>query len=114
VTFTDVRSGHNPLPIFDLDETQLMARNRFNVLTGAGNFPLMKLEAKFPHITRVCNISVTEIAFRPIIILKQLMNIKSLISSPQLASFASFTSGWITTDLFTMFAIDFGAQLSHY
>jgi hypothetical protein len=55
--------------------------------------------------------------FRPIIMLKQLKSLKSLCQFSQfchLASFASSNSGWITGDLFIMFAFAFCAQLSIY
>jgi hypothetical protein len=74
----------------------------------------MKLEANLPDITRVCTISAAGAAFRPLVILKKLKNIPSLIGSPHLASFASFTSRWRIGDLFTMFAIDFCADGQKY
>jgi hypothetical protein len=114
VTFADVIAGRDPRLVFNMDETQLSARKRFRVLTGSGHLPLVKAESKLPHITGVCTISAAGTVFRPIIILKRLKSLKSLSSFVHLASFASSESGWITGDLFAMFAIDFCAQLSVY
>jgi hypothetical protein len=42
-----------------MDETQLSARKRFRVLTGNGHLPLVKAEAKLPHIQRVKSVPGT-------------------------------------------------------
>jgi hypothetical protein len=114
ITFADVIAGRDPRLVFNMDETQLSARKRFRVLTDLGHLPLVKAESKLPHITGVCTISAAGTVFRPIIILKRLKSLKSLSAFVHLASFASSASGWITGDLFAMFAIDFCAQLSVY
>jgi hypothetical protein len=100
--------------IFNMDGTQLSARKRFRVLTGAGHLLLINAETILPHLTRLCTISAGGAVFKPIIILKELKSLKSLVDYTGPASFASFSSGWITGDLFLMFAIDFCAQLSVY
>jgi hypothetical protein len=97
-----------------MDETQLSARKRFRVLTGAGHLPLIKAEMKVPHLTGLCTISAGGAVFKSIIILKELKSLKSLADYTCLASFASSSSGWITGDLFLLFPIDFCAQLSVY
>jgi hypothetical protein len=114
VTFRDVIEGRDKRLVFNMDETQLSSRKRFHVLAVNGHYPLVKAEAKLPHLTGVCTISAGGAVFRPIIILKQLKSIKSLCQFSHLASFASSSPGWITGDLFIMFALDFCAQLSLY
>jgi hypothetical protein len=109
ITFQDVIAGRDPRLVFNMDEAQLTARKRFRVLTDAKHLPLVKAEAKLPHITGVCTVSAGGTVFRPMIILKKLKSLKSLVQYTHLASFASSASGWITGDLF---AINFCAQLS--
>jgi hypothetical protein len=110
--FQSVIEGRNPRLIFNMDETKLSARKRFHVLTGAGHLPLIKAETKLPHLTGLCTISTGGTVFMPIIVLKELKSLKSLVSYIILASFASCPSGWIINDLFLMFVIDFCIQLS--
>jgi hypothetical protein len=107
--FQSVIEGRNPRLIFNLDETQLSARKRFRVPTGAGHLPLIKAETKLPHLTGLCTVSAGGAVFKPIIILKVLKSLKSLANYTGLASFASSSSGWVTSDLFLMFAFAFCA-----
>jgi hypothetical protein len=103
-------SGH----VFSMHEMQLSALKTFNVLVGQGRLSLADAQTKLPHITGVCTVSAGGAVFRPMIILKQLENLETLAQFTHLASFASSASGWITSDLFAVFAIDFCAQLSVY
>jgi hypothetical protein len=75
---------------------------------------LIKAETKLSRLTELCTISTGGAVFKPMVILKELKNLKSLANYRSLASFASSFSGWITSDLFLMFAIDFCAQLIVY
>jgi hypothetical protein len=74
----------------------------------------VEAETKVPHITGMCTVCAGGDRFRPIVILKQAMSLELLAQFNNLASFASSTSGWTTSDLFAMFAIDFCAQLGLY
>jgi hypothetical protein len=112
--FQSVIEGRNRCLIFNMDETHLSARKWFRVLTGVGHLPLIKTETKLPHLTRLCTISAGGAVSKPIIILKELKSLKSLANDASLASFASSFSGWITSDLFLMFAMDFCVQLRVY
>jgi hypothetical protein len=109
-----VIEGRNPRLVFNMEKNQLSARKRFRVLTGAGHLPLIKAETKLPRVTGLCTISAAGVVFKSIIILKDLKGLKSLVHYTALTSFASSCSGWITGDIFTMFAIDFCSQLSLY
>jgi hypothetical protein len=60
------------------------------------------------------NFSALGLPFKSIIIRKDLKSLKSLLHYTALTSFASSCSGWITGDVFTMFAIYFCSQLSLY
>jgi hypothetical protein len=113
-TFSDVIQGRDPRLVFNMDETQLSAKKRFRVLTVAGKLPLVKAQSKLPHLTGLCTISASGACFRPIVILKSLQKLKSLEEFQDYTSFATSTNGWITTDLFLMFTIDFCAQLTLY
>jgi hypothetical protein len=97
-----------------MDETQLSARKCFRVLTWAGHLPRIKADTKLPHMTGLCTISAAWAVFQSIIILKDLKSLKLLVYYTALTSFASSCSGWITGDVFTMFAIEFCSQLSLY
>jgi hypothetical protein len=114
IRFQSVIEGRDPRLIFNMDETQLSARKRFRVLTSHGHLPLVKAEAKLPHITGVCTVSAGGTVFRPLLILKQLKSLKSLSMFTSLASFASSATEWITNELFVMFAIDFCGQVRLY
>jgi hypothetical protein len=114
VTFQDVIAGRDPRLVINMDKTQLMARKRLRVLTEAGRLPLVTVVAKLPHITGECTVSAGGTVSRPMIILKGLKSLKSLVQLTHPASFASSSSGWIGGDLFALFAIDFCAQLSLY
>jgi hypothetical protein len=83
-------------------------------LTIAGKLPLIKAQSKLPHLTGLCTISASGACFRPIVILKSLQKLKSLEEFQDYTSFATSANGWITSDLFLMFAIDFCAQLQLY
>jgi hypothetical protein len=112
--FGEVINGRDPRLVFNMNETQLSAQKKFRVPTIAGKLPLVKAQGKLPHLTGVCTISAAGTCFRPIVILKQLYQLKSLKQFENDTSFATSANGWITSDLFLMFAIDFCAQLSFY
>jgi hypothetical protein len=65
-------------------------------------------------VTGLCTISAAGVVLKSIIILKDLKGWKSLLHYNALTLFASSCSGWITGDIFTMFAIDFCSQLNLY
>jgi hypothetical protein len=113
-TFRDVIYGRDPRLVFNMDETQLSAKKRFRVLTVAGKLPLVKAQSKLPHLTGIVTISAGGACFRPIVILKSIKTLKSLTQFCDHTAFATSLNGWITGDLFLMFAIDFCAQLTFY
>jgi hypothetical protein len=93
-------------------EVLLSGRKLFLTLVGLEKLSLVEAETQLPHITGVCTVSPGGTVFRPMIILKQLEILESLAQFTHLASFASSVSGWMTSDLFAVFAIDFCARLS--
>jgi hypothetical protein len=104
----------DPRLVFTMHEAQLSARRTFRGLIEGGHLPLLEAETKVPHITALCTVSAGGTVFRPLVIHKELLDLQSLAQFSHLASFASSSSGWITSDLFAMFAIDFCSQLSLY
>jgi hypothetical protein len=112
--FGDVIRGRHPLLVFNMDETQLSAQKHLRVLTTAGHLPLKKSQGKLPHLTGLVTISAGGACFRPIVILPDLLTLKTLTKFEHLTSFATSGTGWITADLFLMFALDFCAQLTQY
>jgi hypothetical protein len=111
-TSTGIIYGRDPRLVFNMDETQLSAKKRFRVLTVAGNLPLVKPPSKLPQLTGIVTISAGGACFRPIVILKSLKTLKSLTHFCDHTAFATSLNGWITSDLFVMFTIDFYAQLT--
>jgi hypothetical protein len=109
-----VIEGRNPRLVFNMEDTQLSAGKRFRVLTGAGHLPLIKAETKLPHVMGLCTMSAAVVVFESIIIFKVLKSLKLLVHYTALILFASFCSGRIIGNVFTMLAIDFCSQISLY
>jgi hypothetical protein len=109
--FQTVIKGRDPRLVFSMHEEQLSVRKTLLTLAGIELLSRREAETKLSHITGMCTVAASGDRFRPIVILKQFMGLESLAQFSNLASFASSSSGWITSDLFAMFAIDFCAQL---
>jgi hypothetical protein len=105
--FRSLINGRDPGLVFAMHEEQLSARKLFRGLVDMHVLSLVEAETKVAHITGMCTVCAGGDRFRPIVILKQAMSLELLAQFNNLASFASSTSGWTTSDLFAMFAIDF-------
>jgi hypothetical protein len=104
----------DPRLIWNADETQLCARKRFKVICRHGELPLVTAMQQVPHITGLVSISGGGKVLPPIVILKDLQNLRQLTERESECYFATSLNGWITKDIWVYFAIVFCAQMSEY
>jgi hypothetical protein len=102
-----------------MDETSLSGAKKFKVLKVPleglhYSLPLIVQEGKLPHLTGCITVSAAGKLFKPMVILPNLKKLKGLSKFTDHASFASSSTGWMTTELFTIWARDIVAQISWY
>jgi hypothetical protein len=103
----------DPRLIFNADETMVSGMKRFRVLAEMGKLPLVKAETKLPHLTAMCAISASGIAFKPFIVLPNLKGLKKLAEIPDV-HFATSLTGWMNRNVFLAWTICFCSELSVY
>jgi hypothetical protein len=75
---------------------------------------LTRAQEKLPHLTGVCTFSASGYVCKPIVILKNLKNLKRLDDLQEHVNFCTSASGWMNRELYTYFAIQFSHEMSHY
>lgn len=112
-----IRSCPRPL-IFGADETMLESILNKKVITTLEKHSILRKNVKIPHITSMCCHSITGVSIPLFIIL--LNSIENLpdeltdFSDYNISWFASSKSGWMTRDLFLIWAIHFISWFSIY
>jgi hypothetical protein len=112
-------SNIDPRLLLNMDETSLSGARRFDVLKvplddELYSLPLIVQQGKLPHLTGCITVSAAGKLFKPMIIVPNLKQLKSLQMFTDEASFASSVTGWINSDLFLIWARDIVAQISWY
>jgi hypothetical protein len=104
----------DPRLMWNADETQLNSMKKFRVLCQKGMLPLLTAMQELPHITGLVSISGGGVVLKPVVILKSLQHLKSLVQFEPHCFFCTSTNGWITKTLWTYYALVFAAQMSEY
>ena len=104
----------DPRLIFNADETSSICSKKFKALTlNKKNLCTVSVSSIEPHISAVLCYNASGYRLKPFVILPKLKNIP-----PELlmidAFYASQSSGWMTTHLFTAFCIYFACIMSQY
>lgn len=105
--------------LFGADETMMSTTYRGKILLPDDDEPhsILKNEFKVPHITALCVHNVIGVHPPPFIILPGIQHLPAELNEfaeSGRAWFSSSTSGWMTRDLFFLFAIHFINWLSQY
>lgn len=103
-----------PELILNMDETMLSARKRLKVLAAKGQLPLVPENIKLPHMTGCVTFTASGHVFAPLIILPSKKTMRGLTDFTSNAIFASSSAGWMTKNLFVLYAILIVCQVSHY
>jgi hypothetical protein len=104
----------DPRLIWNADETQLNAAKRFKVICERNQLPLVTVLENVPHLTGMVTISGGGVVLEPLIILKNLQNLRDLADYETDCYFATSTNGWMTKDLWVYYALLFCTQISQY
>jgi hypothetical protein len=88
--------------------------HRFKVLCEKGHLPLITPMEHLHHITGMVSISGRGDVLRPIVILKNLQNLRELAQYQDHCHFATSTMGWVTKDLWVCYAPVFCTQVNEY
>jgi hypothetical protein len=83
----------DPRLIWNADETQLNAMKRFKVICQRGQLPLVTVLEQVPHVTGMVSISGGGIVLEPIVILKNLQNLRELTEYEPHSHFATSANG---------------------
>ena len=101
--------------VFNSDETMLAAKRRYKGVTLPGLQAIAPLEESTLHISSMVTISATGAQIPQLIVLPGLMNLpESLRRFTSRCWFASSSNGWMTRDLFLLWAINFSHWLTTY
>jgi len=106
--------NRGPRLMWNADETQINTAKRFRVLCERKKKPLLTSENKLPHLTASMSISASGHLLRPLIILPNLQNLKTLALLQWHCELATSSNGRITKDLWVYFALFFASQVTAY
>jgi hypothetical protein len=75
---------------------------------------MLPAEPSSPHLTGFVTFSASSYVFKPLIILERIQSLKSLSTLVDECHFATSNKGWITKNLFTVYALHLCSEISRY
>lgn len=95
-----------------MDETGITTNRKFKVVVPEGMFPLVPHERQEIHLTGVATFSAGGRLFRPMVILARLRNLPPELQCLSCdAHFFATQSGWMTKDVFEVFAVNLAHEV---
>lgn len=98
--------------LFNMDETQVTAKKKLKVLCTPDRRPLQTGLPVLPHMTGAITINAAGHRIRPLLILPKKRSLRSIEGFDGLVYLAGSTSGWMTKNLYTFYAMTFVSELS--
>ena len=103
-----------PHLLYNLDETYCCTNKNGKIVVPEGRYPFIGEEQNFGHITAALTCNAAGESLNPFLILPTLMNLpKELIELQSQCIFASSPTGWMTSNLFLIWAIFFCNEINH-
>jgi hypothetical protein len=106
--------GKDPRLVINMDETQLAAKKRFDLLCEACALALDMAQAKMPHLTGVCAFGASGRMCKAILILKNLKSLEVLADLQEFVDFGTSAPGSMNKGNFLYFTLQISHDISQY